>query len=54
MVETHEEYIAKKRGRDVVDEVARLNYGRIDMKSLAMQAMEILYKEKYDELLKEI
>jgi hypothetical protein len=54
MVEAHEEYIAKKRGRDIVDEIARLHYGRIDMKSLAMQAMEIHYKEKYTELLKEI
>lgn len=50
-VALHEEYLVKKHGQAVVDEVARAHYGRLDMKSMAMQAMEIFYKEKYKKLI---
>ena len=52
-VEAHEEYLVKKYGQKVVDEVTRKHHTVTDMRTLAMQAMEQLYKDKYKELLKE-
>ena len=52
-VADHEEYLVKKYGRKIVDEIERKHYTRIDMKAMAMQAMEIHYKEKYKELIED-
>ncbi len=53
-VEAHEEYLIDKYGQDVVDEIQRKHRTTTDMRTLAMQAMEQMYKDKYEELLKEI
>ncbi len=46
----YREFIIKKYGEDMPDELLRKHYILPDMKNLAMRAMEEFYKEKYREL----
>jgi len=47
----YEQFIIKKYGEKVLEELNRKHRIPIDMKDLAMNAMEQFYKEKYQELL---
>ncbi len=44
------EYIKRTYGENMISELRKKHYIRPDMKNLAMQAMEVFYKEKYREL----
>ena len=50
----YREFIIKKYGENMPDELLRKHYVLPDMKNLAMRAMEEFYKEKYRELLTQI
>ncbi len=48
----YREYIVKTYGTATLDELRIKHHILPNMKSLAMKAMEVFYKEKYDELVK--
>lgn len=50
----HKDFIIAKHGIEVIQEIELKHRLGIDMGSMAMEAMRILYKEKYDELIKAI
>lgn len=47
----YEEFITNTYGPFMVTELNRIHVTRIDMKALAMEAMKIFYKQKYEDLL---
>ncbi len=49
----HEEYIVQKHGEKVRDEIELKHRMGIDMRDMAMIAMEKMYKEKYQQLLRD-
>jgi len=46
----YKEFMLKKYGQPVIDELMRKHFSFLDCKNLAMNAMEIFYKDKYEEL----
>ena len=50
----HEEYIRQNYGQEVVEELERKHRIPLDTRESAMKAMEIFYKEKFQELLEEL
>lgn len=51
--ERHKQYILKKRGQKVIDELEIKHRSIPNFSDFAMQATELMYKEKYQQLLKE-
>jgi hypothetical protein len=48
---THEEYILKKHGQEVIEELELKHLIPLDSRDAPMRAMEQYYTERYDELI---
>ncbi len=49
----YREFMLEKYGQDVIDDIERKHRVPLNTKDMAMKAMEIFYKDKYKELLRE-
>lgn len=49
----HQKHILKKHGQEVIEELEIKHLIPLDSRAVPMQAMEIFYQEKYDELVRE-
>ena len=47
-------FMLDKYGQEVIDELQLKHHIPLDMRDIAMKAMEIMYKEKYETLVKEL
>lgn len=50
----YEQFIIETYGAEMLDELNRIHVTLIDMKPLAMEAMEIFYKQMYEKLSEEM
>lgn len=48
----YEQFLVDKYGPGIIDELNRKHVSRLDMRPIAMKAMEVFYKEKYAELVR--